>query len=439
MTARSIKWILLGILLWLPVWLQGQSLQHLTLQQAIDLSAQQNSKVQTAEIDQRIAKANRHQTDALFIPQVSVGYQALLTNDPLNAFGFLLQQRQVSSADFAPSTLNKPGNAHNYAATVEFQIPLLNMDRIYMRKGAKLNEEISGHQSQRTKEYIRFEVKKAYTYLQLAYQSRMILDSTLQDVKHIHQSVSNFYEQGLVHKSDVLNAQVQVNTIETALSKAESNIANASDGLRLLLGETDQDEIYQTDPLQQHLFRLGNQEFSTNRSDILAMSKAVKATKMNAKSAAMAFVPSINAFGNYQFNDDKVFRFKEDSYLLGISLKWNLSSGNQNRSRFRAATLQREKMQKDFDFYLEQSRLEVDKNRREIADLQLEIQKQKTSVEQAAEALRIMSDRHREGLVSTTDLLLAQAQLSQQRLTLAQSISNFNIACFYQEILTQSH
>ena len=436
MTQRKSKWILTGLLLLLPIFLKGQSPQYLSLEQAIRLSAQQNTQVKTAEIDRRIAQANRHQTDAFFLPQVSVGYQAMMTNDPLNAFGFLLQQRQVTSFDFDPAKLNDPGNSQNYSASIEFQIPLLNVDRIYARKGARLQEEMYEHQAQRTQEHIRFEVQKAYTYLQLAYHTRDILDSTLQDVKGIHASVSRFYEQGLVHKSDVLNAQVQVNTIEGALSKAESNIANASDGLKLLIGETTDNGTYQTDPLQQNVFLLGEKTFTTNRSDILAMGKALKATQMNAKSAAMAFVPTINAFGNYQFHDDKIFRFKEDAYLLGISLKWKLFSGNQNRSKFRAAALQRDKMQKDYDFYLSQSRIEVDKNRREIADLQLEIRKQKTSVQQAAEALRIMNDRHREGLVSTTDLLLSQAQLSQQRLALAQSITNYNIACFYQDILT---
>ena len=100
-------------------------------------------------------------------------------------------------------------------------------------------------------------------------------------------------------------------------------------------------------------------------------------------------------------------------------MKWNIFLGNKNRSKFRAAKLQQEKMQKDYDFYLSNSRIEVNKNRRDLADLQQEITQQQTSVEQAAEALRIMTNRHREGLVSTTDLLLAQAQLSQNRLALA--------------------
>ena len=440
MIVKIIPWWITVFLLLIPILAKGQDNSYLTLEKAVEISSINNTSVQTAALDQQIAKTNRQQTDAIFLPQVSIGYQAMFTNDPLNAFGFLLQQRQVTAADFDPNHLNEPGNTHNYVASLDFQMPLLNLDLVYARKGARLQEAVYKYQSKYTQNYVRYEVQKAYTQLQMAYHSREILDSTLHDVKKIYESVRHFYEQGLLHKSDVLNAQVQVNTIESALTKATSNIINASDGLRLLLGkEIDgQQEIYQTEPLHQRIRRPEDKTFTTERADLKAMQKALEASKMNQKSAAMAYVPSINAFGNYRFNDDQFFGFKEDGYLVGISMKWNIFSGNKNRSKLRAAKLQQEKMQKDYDLYLSKSRIEVNKNRRDLADLQREITQQRTSVEQAAEALRIMNNRHREGLVSTTDLLLAQAQLSQNRLALAQAIMNYNIAGFYQDILTNN-
>lgn len=98
--------------------------------------------------------------------------------------------------------------------------------------------------------------------------------------------------------------------------------------------------------------------------------------------------------------------------------------------------MQRDKMQKELELHIDKSRIEVDKTTRDLLDLQFEIRKQEASVEQATEALRILTDRHKEGLASTTDLLLSQAQLSQQRLTLAQAVMAYNIAGYYQELLT---
>lgn len=293
------------------------------------------------------------------------------------------------------------------------------MDMIYARKGAKAQEEVYKYKAQRTKEYIEFEVKKAYSQLQMSYQAQAILQSSLADVKQIHQSVTNFYNQGLIQKSDVLNAQVQVNTIESALAKAESNIHNASDGLRLLMGLEPGEEVYSTDSLSQKESLLQNNRLSTSRSDIMALNKALDATNMMVKSSKMAFLPRINAFGSYQLNDSKPLGFKSDSYLVGINLSWNIFSGNQNKSKMKSAQFQRDKMQEELNLHVKQSQLELDKTKRDLHDLRIEINKQKSSVDQADEALRILTNRHKEGLVNTTDLLMSQAQLSQQKLILS--------------------
>ncbi|SBV92668.1 hypothetical protein KL86DYS2_10403 [uncultured Dysgonomonas sp.] len=46
------------------------------------------------------------------------------TNNPLNAFGFLLQQQTVTATDFDPVKLNNPGARQDYSAKVEPKLPL---------------------------------------------------------------------------------------------------------------------------------------------------------------------------------------------------------------------------------------------------------------------------------------------------------------------------
>ncbi len=417
---------------------QAQNLRHISVKDAVEIAVKNNNNVKISELDEKVANANYHQTDAVFLPQVMVGYTALSTNNPLNAFGFLLQQESVTAIDFDPAKLNNPGARQNYSAQVEAKLPLLNMDMIYARKGAKAQEEVYKYKTERAKEYIEFEVRKAYTQLQMSYQAQNILQKSLSDVKQIHQSVSNFYNQGLVQKSDVLNAQVQVNTIETALAKAESNIQNASDGLRLLMGLETSSDVYTTDSLLQDISLYQDRELSSYRSDIMALNKALDATNMMVKSSKMAFLPRINAFGSYSLNDSKAFKFGNDSYLVGINLSWTIFSGNQNRSKMKSAQFQRDKMQEELNLHIKKEELELNKTKRALNDSQIEINKQKASVEQADEALRILSNRHREGLASTTDLLMAQAQFFQQKLMLSQSIMSYNITDAYLNFLSKT-
>lgn len=74
---------------------------------------------------------------------------------------------------------------------------------IFARQGAKHQENVYKYKAQYAKEYIKFEVQKAYTQLQFAYQAQSVLKSTLADVEQIYQSVKNFYDQGLVQQSDI--------------------------------------------------------------------------------------------------------------------------------------------------------------------------------------------------------------------------------------------
>lgn len=418
--------------------INSQQVIYFSLQDALNIASENNQSIRISEIEQRIASANYHQTDAAFLPKVTMGYSAITTNNPLNAFGFLLQQRSVSSSDFDPSRLNYPGSSQNYSASAEVLMPLFNADLIYARKGAKYQVDMYRYKKQYMQDYIRFEVQNAYTQLQFAYQTRNILISTLNDVKSIFNIVNDFYSQGLVHKSDLLNAQVQVNTIESALSKAESNINNTSDALRFLMNmkQAEEDVTIRTDSLIQLLPTDFMPVFSVMRSDIIAMNKALQASEAMVKSSRMSFIPRINAFVNYQFNDARIFRFQQDSYMAGINLSWDIFNGNRNRSKLRSTILQRDKLKKELDEYTDKSRMEVDKTNRELKDLLIEINKQQSSVDQASEALRILLNRYKEGLVSTTDILASQAQLSQQKLGLAQSVMTYNITRFYQELLT---
>lgn len=433
---KKVSIVALGIMAFI-LSANAQDRRYISITEAVETASRNNANVKMSELDTKVANANYRQTDAVFLPQVDLGYTAMSTNNPLNAFGFLLQQQTVTAMDFDPAKLNNPGARQDYSAKVEAKLPLLNMDMIYARKGAKAQEEVYKYKAQRTKEYIEYEVKKAYTQLQMSYQAQSVLEASLKDVKQIHQSVTNFYEQGLIQKSDVLNAQVQVNTIESALAKAESNIHNASDGLRLLMGLESDGEVYLTDSLSQKLELVQNNALLIRRSDIMAMNKALDATDMMVKSSKMAFLPRINAFGAYQLNDSKPLGFNANSYLVGLNVSWNIFSGNQNKNKVKSYQFQRDKMQEELDLHVKQSQLELDKTKRDLRDLQIEINKQKASVEQADEALRILANRHKEGLVNTTDLLMSQAQLSQQKLMLAQAIMSYNITQSYFEFLSE--
>lgn len=415
------------------------SSKHISLSEAITATLNNNKTLQLAKLDESIAASNYKQTEAIFLPQVGFSYTAFTTDNPLNAFGFKLQQKSITQSDFNPALLNKPGQTSDFSTKLDVQQPLLNMEMLYKRKAASKQTELYLQKTQRTKEYLTFEVEKAYLQLQLAYEAVKVLTEALQTTESVYTFTNNQFNQGFIQKSDVLNAQVQKITVESNLSKANNNIQNASDYLSLLMGQPQ--GIRFTADLPTELNKSNNSVtpvMGASRSDFEAMQKAIEASGLMIQSAKTSRYPKLNAFGSYQFNDNRMFGFGAKSYFAGIQLAWDIFKGNSTKNSIATQSLERTKMTEQLAQMKEQSQLELNKATRDLQDASFEIKQLQLSIEQATEALQILQNRYRQGLVNTTDVLLATTQVSQLKFKMAQAAFNSNVTKAYIQFLTTS-
>ncbi len=413
------------------------STQILTLADAITRAEANNQSVQLAGIDEQIAQSNYKQTNAIFLPNVGVSYTAMSTNNPLNAFGFKLQQKSITQADFNPDLLNHPSGTPDFSTQLSVQQPLVNLDMLYMRKGAAKQTELYQFKTKRTKEYVTYEVQKAYLQLQLAYDAVKVLEEAAQTAHAMYQLTQNYFNQGLVQKSDVLNAQVHESMVATNLANTKSNIKNASDYLSFLMGVptgmiyTINDKIVDDTMVADTTMKVPDA-----RADFMAMKTAIEASKLMIKSSKMSYLPKLNAFGNYQLNDSRMLGFGSNAYLAGIQLSWNIFNGNSTKNTIVTKTLERNKLEQQLAQQKNQSQLELNKTYRDLQDARFQMKQQQTAIEQATEALRILQNRYQQGLVKTTDVLMAETQLAQQKLSLAQAAFNYHATQAYIQFLT---
>lgn len=417
-----------------------QAPETMSLNDAVAIALKNNRDIQVAELDEKIARARYQQTSAIFLPQAAISYSALTTNNPLNAFGFKLQQRTITQNDFNPDQLNHPSATSDFSAKLEVQQPLINPDLIWQRKAAKNEAELYEYKKIRTREYLEFQVKNAYHQLQLAAEAGDVLEEALNTARAIHTFTGNRLKQGLLQKSDLLNVQVTVSAIESDLASAKSGIRNASDLLSLLLNKP-LGIVYRTEKLQQNAPIASKDEslqVPSGRADLLAMQKAIEASGNGIKSTRLSWLPKLNAFGNYQLNDQTFAGSGATSWLAGIQLSWNIFSGNKTRNLVNQQKLERDKLVVQFDAQKEQAQMELDKTYRDLSDSMFKTEQAKAAVEHAAEALRILKNRYEQGLANTTDVLAAQTQLSQQKLSLVQATFLSNIAAERLHFLTSS-
>lgn len=407
----------------------------LFLVDAIKLALQNNKQVQIAKTEESIAKSNYNQTDAIWLPNLNLSHTAYSTNNPLNVFGFKLQQAGVQQADFNPALVNKPNNYSNYNTQLALQQPIVNMDAVYIRKAAKEQIGMYTAQVQRTSEAIKMQVIQAYLYLEFTYQYEKVTTEGLKTINSIYKVTKNRFDQGMMQKSDLLNVEVQVQAAELLHSQARSQIENISDQLSVLMG-TSKGVTYTLMPYTLITLTEVSDSVSTGRADIRALNAAVNSYELAIKSTQLSWLPRLNGFANYNLNDKSISIDGAKSYIAGIQFSWDIYKGNQIKNKTATQKLEKEKIQSQLSNQLENGTTEIRKTKRAIVDANYKIKQQNTSVNQSEEALRILQNRYEQGLVSTNDILVAQSQLSQQKLQLAQAQLEQKSAINYLDFLT---
>ncbi|MGV8992539.1 MAG: TolC family protein [Flavobacterium sp.] len=398
-----------------------------------------NASVNIAEQDFISAKAEYRQTNAVFLPTVTASHTAFSTTNPLMAFGSKLNQEILTANDFNPDLLNNPKHIENFATKIDIQQPILNFDGMLKRKAAKSKMQSMELQQQRTSEYLALDVEKAYMQLQLAYKSLDVLEKAQKTANANLKLAENSFKQGFLQKADVLNVQVRVAEVNNQLQSAKNSIQNASDYLAFLMNDAEGDIVFMpTDSLTVNTFQRNTEvAINENRSDIKAMQLASTAYEFMNKADRMSFLPRLNAFGSYELYDDKIFTGSANGYLFGAQLSWDIFQGSKRIGQLQKSSAESEKSKLQYDQYVSQSRMDLKRAKRMLEDAENKLNLSQISIEQSGESLRLRSNRYREGLEKTSDLLLSETQYAQKQLEYYQTVFEYNYALAYLQFLTK--
>ena len=416
----------------------SQQIRTITKAEVLNIVSEENITLKISEENYNQSRAEYRQTNAVFLPNLTASHTGISTTNPLMAFGSKLNQEILTQADFNPDLLNDPSQIQNFATKFEIQQPLINIDGVYQRKAAKSKMEATSLQGQRTTDYLLFEVDKAYMQLQLAYKGEIVLEKVLKGAKENKKIAINNFKQGYLQRADVLSVEIRVTEIQNQLQIAKSAIKNASNYLSFLMNDK-LDVVYQpSDSLTKTIIQDKNEKsLSENRSDIRAMQLASKAYEAMNKADKMSFLPRLNAFGSYLMYDDQIFQGNANGYLFGAELSWDIFQGSKRFGKAQKSKAAFEKSKLEYTHYVSQSNLELNKAKRTFLDAENKLKLTNLAVQQSEESLRIRTNRFKEGLEKTTDLLLAETQYAQKQLEYYQTIFEYNYTQAYVQFLTK--
>ncbi|WP_040252750.1 TolC family protein [Psychroserpens mesophilus] len=416
---------------------QSQELVPISKAEVLTKVSENNTSIKISVEEFNQAQADYRQTNAVFLPNITASHTAIATTNPLMAFGSKLNQGILTQNDFNPALLNNPSQVENYATKLEIQQPLINLDGVYQRKAAKSKMEAMSLKTERTQDYLEFEVDKAYMQLQLAYEAVEVLEKALEAANANKKLADDSFKQGYLQRADVLNVDVRVTEVQNQLQMAKSNIQNASNYLSFLMNDETYVLYTPTDKLSVSTFTVNDRKVSENRSDIKAMEFASKAYEAMNKADKMAFLPRLNAFGSYELYDDQVFQGDASGYLFGAQLSWDIFQGSKRFGKAQKSKAEFEQSKLEYEQYVSQSNLELNKAKRAFLDAENSLQLTSLALEQSEESLRIRTNRFKEGLEKTSDLLIAETQYAQKQLEYYQTIFEYNYAQAYLQFLTK--
>ncbi len=408
---------------------QSAPLREISLEEALTLAQEGNFGNRAAASRHDAARGERTQSLAAFLPQLTVMEQAMTTNDPANAFAFQLKQERADMSLFSPEALNNPDRITNWATIVQVQQPLFDPGALQKRRAAGATAEATGLMAARTRQTTVRQVKNVYFGLAVARERTTVLDSALTAARSNLKLVTDFFDQGLAPRADVLGAEVRVLDLESQRAEADAAHANAAHELRLLLGMTDNVLLVPTTPLTKagiNLALIDLEAVNTQRADMQALRRVASGARSQLQAEKAGYLPKVHAMGAYELNDDQAFGTRGDNWMAGITLSWNLFSGMQ-----RVGAVQRAKADVSAaDLALKERALQnevaLGSALRELDVARERLTRTERGVALAREMLRMRRDRYEQNLEKAQDVLAAEVELATQRLAHLNALYSWN-------------
>lgn len=331
----------------------------------------------------------------------------------------------LNKADFIPL------EDHSiYGATLDAYFDIYNGHKLKtnIQKEA-VKQELSQYIEEETIETIHYQVAESYLKLQLYLQFEKLVKQNIYQNSERLKLIQKLYNGGVVLKSDVLRAQLQLSKQKTALTAICNNEQLAMQELNIFMGEPDEQLLKPIDAIgfiDSHIL-LSYDEYineAINKSPLQKIAKQkVALSKLNVEGLKADKLPRIGLFGdyNYSYPQIKLYPYENAPYLLGVvgvKLSYNISSIYHDFHKEEEAKIMYEEQKLAQENIQDNLRKDINKAYKRYQEDQEKIEELELNIKQAKENYRILNHTYFNQLSLITDLLDADTQLLQAQFEL---------------------
>ncbi len=390
------------------------------LQQAWQRADGFSKEVLLKQMDAQISAAHVQDAKRNWVPKVEAeAMYGMLSNIPVFVDGLLKDPEFIPIEDHSAYELGVQASLNLYDG---------HKVKIAVDK-AKTKEAMQQHITEATTSEVHYDVAQYYLQILGAKAYKKIITQNITENKKRLKQITQLYDNGVVLKSDLLRAQLQLSQQETNLLKMENNIDIDMQKLNMLLGFDDDCILNLTDSIpiqisdsessyaayvQQSMEESPFEKMAETQLSLSALEQqAIKAERL----------PKISLFGEYSYSYPQIMLYPYETapYLLGVGgirLSYNISSLYSNKYKESAASLELQKQRIARENTEEILRSSIKTAYKRYKEDKANIEVTKLNIAQAEENYRIVHQTYFNKLALITDLLEADNQLLQAKLDL---------------------
>jgi len=403
---------------------------RLTLEDAMARGLDTSHRIAEAVARGDDADATVGQRHAALMPQLAAQAGYTRTNH-VETFGVPLPSNQLR--------VIYPDVPDNYRSRLDLQWPIYTAGRLdALERAARIEATASSDDVATARRDLALEIARAYWALVSASASVSVVEESVRRVDAHLQDVRNQLASGLVPPNDVLTVETQESRQRMLAIQARGNRDVAAAELARLVGIAPGTAIEAAADLEppppepiaiEALVDAAKQQ----RPERAALVKRVEAAAERSRAAAAGLKPTMAVGGgvDYARPNPRIFPREarwRTSWDASVNANWPLFDGGRARAdAAEAGALARAVQERlaDLDAALA---VEVRQRVTELDSSRAAIDAAADAIRSATEARRVVGERFRAGVATSTDVLDAQVAILQAELDRTQAIANARVA-----------
>jgi len=397
----------------------------LSLAESIESALKRSVVVSSAKEGIEVSESERKQALTGFLPRLSTSYSYIRSDE-------------TPSTRISGIGTIQTGTKDNYKWELMLTQPVF--------AGGKIlnNYEISklGVQRSRLEEAITVqdvveEVKVAYFNILKGERILEVAKQSVEQRKAQRDTAQSFFDVGIIPKNDLLLAEVELANGLQTLVIAKNRVDLARARFNTVLRQDINAPVDVEDILEYRQFEKSLKECLAyaleHRSEIAASMLGVEQSKKAVGLARSEFYPAVNFVGNYaKFGDEPSvagteFQDQEEWYVMAMAT-WDFWEWGKTKHSVDASMSRLRQAENSLTDVKDKIALQVKDAYLSLREAEKRIFVAQKAIEQAEENYRINTERYKEQVATSTDVIDAQTLLTRAKADYYNSLSDYNIA-----------